>query len=139
MYLTQPPTPAIMLRETCVDRTTMAPDVGWDMQPTEDSPVIFLPSGLKFKHLFAAMEVFCGANSPWDCREDRYPPTCKDQQDQDHEVQIDVCTWMDAGSIVRSHKRRAGGEVYEIQDEGNMGAWKAALDAQYGQYWWKCE
>lgn len=93
------------------------------------------------KHVFAAIGVFCGENSEWDCGNatgGSYRSTCRHYLEGNHEVQIDLSsdrTTASGGYSPPIH-RMLNGEVYEAKaEESDVQAWSAKLKSEQYNRW----
>jgi len=130
MYVSQPPATAFLLRQICYEglyTNAVRP------QPLEDVPVIKVPGGVQFKHVFAAIEVSREkASSSCQPSDMTY---CWEAAAHNHEMQIEISDREQAMSAEAMRSCLPCGEVYE-DDEGltasdDLTEWKENLVKRY--------
>ncbi|KAK4544690.1 hypothetical protein LTR36_003939 [Oleoguttula mirabilis] len=127
IYVAQPMATSLLLTEACPN-TYSAYD--WDVQ-REHRPVIKVHSGVKFKHVFASIQVFCGG---WNCGNYSQggDDSCEEHLDGNHAMQVDVGsarTLIPCWSVLHKWK------VFEAKGlESDVEAWTTALKQQHSEW-----
>lgn len=128
MYVAQPTATAFMLREACEDPYLHS---CWDVQALKQAPIIKVHGGVKFKHIFAAIDVFSG---DWDCEHSTTSDrVCEAYEEDNHEMQIDLSYSRRSflGLSTLMHEVSVG-LVYEAKSlESDVEAWKYALHRKH--------